>query len=195
MRSPTLQAEIEAARDHLNTASAQASQAKSPLALPQRRLAFIAAAILVLAVSAALLYPAWHRKPAIAAQAPALAHPSASLAASPAAAHPAIFFLPALHLRGAAAIPTLHLSESSASSAPQIELQVEIRGHAPQSITLRQGDTIIYTQDHPSLQTAASIQYLSLLMDRARLNPGNYQLEIASENKAGAPDRRSFLIR
>ena len=73
-----------------------------------------------------------------------------------------------------------------------LEIQVEIRGKSPESVTLRQKTAVIATENHPTLRTAGPITYLSFLVDPAKLVPGNCLLEIRSEN--GLLDRRPFLI-
>ena len=197
MRSPTLQAEIEAARALIHSASVPAPS-RPVLAFPRRGYQLAAAALICAASAAAMLYPAWHRntKPAAAPQA-VLARPNTPAPAVVATVHPAVFFLPALRIRGEQeAAPTLLLSKS----ATNLEIQVEIRGQTPESVTLRQGNAVIAVENHPSLQTAGPITYLSFRVDPAKLAPGRCLIEIAPQHTAEghdaeSHDQRPFLVR
>jgi len=187
MRSPALRAEIEAARRHASIASTP-SAAKSLFASSRLTPLYIAAAVLLLAIAGVLLYPNWRS----ASHSPASAQiTSPPPAISKAPARPLAFFLPALHLRGDQAIPTLALPKSPAL----IEVQIEVHGVPPRSINLRRGSSVIASQENPPVHTEGPIHYLSLLVDSTKLIPGDYRLDLAPSNPSAPHEQRLFSIR
>lgn len=202
MRSPALDAEIEAAR-RLAQAAPAAPSSRLLFAFLRHRPAFSlilsAAAILLVAASVALFYPSWRRggKPTTGTQAALRPQPAAATAN----AQPIVLFIPALHLRGEETIPVLTLgradpakSDVTKSKTP-VELQIEIRGEAPRSVSLYRASSIVAAAVYPALREAGSIRYLSLLIERDQLVPGRYRIEVAPRNESESVDRRSFLVR